>query len=266
MEAPVFKLYEAMLSEANAIICNSDPFDVFDKYIQSGKPIIPLLRYPPRSESLAKAEKAPFSIAMITGFLGEHDDPTRMTEKAVRSLLRQGAHIHYYSKDPKALTFQRQAQQDYPGLFHLHPPIAIQSELVREISRYDAGWFVINMWPFSNLEANYVTPFARNLARVFNLSCCGTAGLLYGAAGLPIFTYRHSYVSRLYAAGAAFEVELTEDGDLVGGRVPIDEVNWAQARARASKARESFFMDQHIAPLSACLTALSPTARRLEPS
>jgi hypothetical protein len=262
VETPVFRLYEAMILEADAILCNSDTFDVFKKYVPRGKPIIPLLRYPPRSPVLAKAEKGPFSIAMITGFLGEHGDPTRMTEKAVRSLLRQGAHIHYYSNDPKALTFQRQAEVEYPDQFHLHPPIAIQSELVRDISRYDAGWFVIDMRPFSNLDANYVTPFARRLARMFDLSCCGTAGLLYGAAGLPIFTYRQSYISRLYATGAAFEVDLTEDGDLVGGRAPIEEVDWQHARARAFEARETFFMDQHISKLSSCLKDFSCSPHR----
>jgi hypothetical protein len=257
MEAPLFRLYEAMLLAADAILCNSDPLDVFEKYLPSGKPVISLLRYPPRSQATAKAEEGPFTIVMITGFLGEHDDPTRMTERAVRSLLGQGAHVHYYSNNARAKEFKQLADGEFPGQFHLHDPIADQSELVQEISRYDVGWLVIDMRPFTGLEVHFSSPFAKDLGRIFHLVSFATAGLLYGAAGLPIFLQKESYVSRLCTAGAAFALELTEDGDLVGGRAPIDQVDWARARALAFEARETFFMDQHIAKLSSHLKDLS---------
>lgn len=252
-ESKALKLYHSMLESADGILVNSDPFDVFDRYIDKRTRVVSLLRYPPRAPALERPKPGPFRIVMITGFLGEHNDQSRMTRKAVRRLLAQGLHIHYYSNSPEALVFNEEAERDFSGLFHLHDPILKQEDLVEEISQYDAGWFVVQMGGMAGLDVHFSSPFAKELARMFNDSCCGTAPLYYGAAGLPIFTYQNSYVARIAVPGSTFDVVLTEDGDLAEGRVPVEEIDWQAARARSYAARARFFMDENIGPLAACL-------------
>ena len=262
IEDKVFKLYAAMIAEADAVLVNSEPFGAFEPFAAQGKSIISLLRYPPSSPARSRPPPGAFRIVMITGFLGEHDDPTRRTEKAVRRLLGQGAHIHYFSQDEKAQRFSQMARTEFPQQFHLHRPILVQSELVSEISRYDAGWAVVDMRPFSDLDANFSTSFAQELARKFVFSSFPTAGLLYAAAGLPIFANPESYIIQACAEGVVIPVELTEDGDLSGGRIAYEEMDWESARKKAFRARESFFMDRHISVLSSYLTKASPPPSR----
>ncbi len=258
-EAKALKLYHSMLEAADGILVNSDPFDVFDRYIDKKTRVVSLLRFPPRAPALERPKPGPFRIVMITGFLGEYNDPSRATRKAVRSLLAQGLHIHYYSNVPEAVAFNEEAARDFPGLFHLHEPILKQADLVAEISQYDAGWFVVQTRVMAGLDVHFSAPFAKELARMFNASCCGTAPLYYGAAGLPIFTYQNSYVARIAALGSTFDVVLTEDGDLAEGRVSLDGIDWQAVRARSYAARARFFMDENIGPLAACLDDFTPT-------
>jgi hypothetical protein len=254
-EARAMKLYHSMLEQASGILVNSDPFDTFRRYIDPRIKVVSLLRYPPRALARKQPTPGPFRIVVITGFLGEHGDPSRMTKLAILSLLRQGIHIHYYSNNPVALAFRDEAELAFPGLFHLEDPILNQAELIEEISQYDAGWFVVQMQVMAGLDRHYSSPFAKELASIFNASCCATAPLYYGAAGLPFFTYHDSYAARVAAEGTTFDIALTENGDLADGCLPLDQIDWKRARALAYQARSRFFMDQNIQPLADCLDA-----------
>ena len=246
-EAAVVGLYRAMIETADGVLVNSDPFDALDVFEKAGKPVLGFLRYAPRSELLPRTDQTGLHIAMITGFLGEHGDPTRRTQKAVLSLLKQGAHIHYYSDDPVAKAFHADLDADLRPRFQLHTPISDQAKLVREISQFDLGWFVVDMAPFSNLEGHFSSDFGRRLAEIFPKSSFGTAALYYGAAGLPTVMAQGCYALRLFADGAAIAVTLTEDGDLAGSNPLLAQVDLVAARA--ALAPDQFVVDAHIARL-----------------
>lgn len=252
LEAEVrsFALYRDLLDLADGIVVNSGAAPVLRSALGATKPIIGFLRYGPDVDVRAEPDPGPFSIAMITGFLGEGDDPTRMTAEAVRSLLQQGIHVHYYSADVTARRFAETLSTVENACFHIHEAIRDQGALVAEISHYDAGWFVADMACCEALEANFTTPFARTLARHFVPTAVATAGILYGCAGLPSFFNRDNCGASLFPEGGAIEISLDE---VAGVAALIDCHDWKALRAEVVSARAQFTAACHVDRLAGWL-------------
>lgn len=238
-----FDLYRDLLDSADGILVNADIAPVLREFLGAEKPIISFLRYGPAAEAQPEPDPGPFSIVMITSFLGEANDPTRMTENAVRSLLLQGIHIHYYALSPTARAFQDGLAADLKPRFHLHEPVRDQRALVREISRYHAGWFVADMSCCETLSSVFSAPFAKSLADCFVPTTIATAGMLYGCAGLPTIFIKGHYTARLFAPGTAIEIELAEVGSL---KQRIEALDLGAMRRDAYRARDSFSIASHI--------------------
>jgi hypothetical protein len=250
VEAASFALYRRILELADGIIVNSGAAETLQELLGPGKPVIGFLRYGPDAEAQPEPDQGPFSIAMITSFLGEGNDPTRMTAEAVRALLRQGLHIHYYSSHLTARSFREQLPTDQASRFHIHAPIRGQSELVREISRYNAGWFVVDISCCEALGEQFETPFARALAGSFISTAVATAGILYGCAGLPTFFNPGNFGGRMFPEGCAIEIEFDDVARL---RELIDARDWVAMRDSVYRSRESFSAPSNIGRLVAWL-------------
>ena len=245
-----FALYRRLLDMADGLLVNSGAAPVLQELLGPRKPIIGFLRYGPVAAAQPEPDPGPFSIAMITSFLGEGNDPTRMTADAVLSLLRQGLHVHYYSSHITARSFRDDLPEEQASRFHVHAPIRDQSELVREVSRHHAGWFVADMSCCEGFDQVFETPFARRLASVFVPTTVATAGMLYGCAGLPTFFIAGHYTARLFSLGTAIEIDLTDVGQMSEALRTRD---WETMRERASLARHSFSALSNIGRLIAWL-------------
>ena len=248
-------LYHKMLIAADGILINSETLGVFDEFDFGGKPILSFLRYAPKVEPLPRVAHGGKHIVCITGFLGEHDDPTRATSKAIRSLLLRGFHIHYYSDDLKSKAFGNDLPAEDLDRFHLYAPISDQAALVQEISQYDAGWLGIDVRPVMGLERHYSSEFGKKLASVFAATSCATAALYYGAAGLPVFVTEGYYPLKLFGKHAGLPVRLTTDGDIADQEQTFSRIDLAAAKRAV--VRERFMIDQHIEKLDRWLDQFS---------
>jgi hypothetical protein len=250
VEATSFALYRRLLEAADGILVNADVESVLRSALGETKPILSLLRFAPTATVKAEPDPGPFSIAMITGHLGEWDDPTRMTTELVRSLLRQGLEIYYYSAVPIARAFQESLPPDEARHLHLRPPVRDQSDLIATISCHHAGWFVADMRACATLPQAFSTPFARALAASFDATTVATAGIYLGAAGLPTFFNRGHYTAQLFAPGTAIVIDPDEAGDV---KAMIGARDWEEMRRAAFAAREQFTISHHIDRLVAWL-------------
>lgn len=249
-ERSSFALYRELLDRADGILVNSGAAPVLRELLGPDKPVIGFLRYGPDVVVRQAPEPGPFSIAMITSFVGEADDPTRMTGDAVRCLLQQSIHVHYYSSHAAAKRFADALPAEEGACFHLHEAIRDQGALVAEISRWHAGWFVADMTCCEALEQNFTTPFAQTLARQFVPTAVGTAGILYGCAGLPSFFNRDNHGAALFPTGGAIEISLDEVAD-VGAM--IARRDWSALRQEVAAARRQFTAGYHAERLAGWL-------------
>ena len=249
-ELPSFALYRNLLRVADGIVVNADIVPILREAVGDEKPIISFLRYGPEAEAQAAPEPGPFSIVMITSFLGEGNDPTRTTQDAVRSLLRQEIHVHYYSSAPIPRRFFESLPDDEAPFFHLHDAIRDQRALVREISRYHAGWFVADMRCCEAVIENFATPFSRALATCFVPTTVATAGMLYGCAGLPSFFIAGHYTARLFPPDTAFELDLQDIATL---RRQFAGKDWGVLRRAIFSTRDMFSAPKQIDRLGSWL-------------
>lgn len=241
-----FALYFALLERADGILVNADVVPLLKGVVGPHKPIISFLRYGPEAAARPEPEPGPFSIAMITSFLGETSDPTRMTADAVRSLLHQGIHVHYYSLSPASRAFAQTLTASEADCFHLHAPIPDQAELIAEMSRWHAGWFVADMASFEHLGKSFPAGIARDIADDFVSSAVATASIWCGCAGLPSFFHTGLYTATLFPPGTAIEIDLPQVerlGDMIGAR------DWTVLRRSMFAARQDFGTDKHIGRL-----------------
>lgn len=245
-EKASFTLYRELMAVADGIVVNADTVPVLQEFLGTEKPMISFFRYGPDADVQVEPDPGPFSIVMITSFLGEANDPTRMTADAVRALLVQGIHVHYYAAGPTARDFLAGLPDTLKPRFHLHTPIRDQRALVREISRYHAGWFVADMSCCEALADQFSTPFAKSLAACFVPTTIATAGMIYGCAGLPTFFIDGHYTARLFAPGTAIEIGLADVArlkDLIATR------DWGAMRRDMVAGREKFSTAAHIGRL-----------------
>ncbi len=255
-ERSSFGLYRDLLDLADGIVVNADVEPVLRDFLGRDKPIISLLRYGPDAEVQPEPDSEPFSIAMITGFLGEANDPTRTTAGLVRGLLRDGFHVHYYSSGPVARGFRDALPEDEAGRFHLHDPIRDQRQLVHEISRYHAGWFVADMTCCETLDRRFETAFAQSLAGCFVATTVATAGILYGCAGLPTIFNAGHYTAKLFPPGTVIEIDPTR---VTSVKSVIEARDWPAMRRAVMAERTSFTMSVHIGRMVSWLGQFYPS-------
>jgi hypothetical protein len=253
-------LYYQMLVTADAILVNSETFGVFEEFESSGKPILSFLRYAPKVEPSPRVADDGIHIVCITGFLGEHNDITRATSRAILSILRRGFHVHYYADSMTSKEFHGGLAVDYQDKFHLHAPISDQAALVREISQYDAGWLGIDIRPVTGLEKYFSSVFGKKLASVFPISTCATAALYYGAAGLPAFVTEGTYPLQLFGQDGGLPVRLTADGDIADQELTFGKIDLPAAKRQVK--RERFVIDNHIEKLDRWLKRFSTSDLR----
>lgn len=232
-----FSLYFALLRAVDGILVNAEVVPILQKIVGPEKAIISFLRYGPEAPAQPEPDDGPFSIAVITNFLGETADPTRATASAIRGLLRQGLHVHYYSSSRGALAFGASLDNREAWYFHLHAPIGDQSALVTEISRYHAGWFVADVVGFAALGDVFSNEFARELADSFIYTAISTASILYGCAGLPCFFQTGLYTAKLFPRGTTIEINHEQAHDIA--RI-IAQCDWQAMRRATYAARHNF--------------------------
>jgi hypothetical protein len=243
-EAAAINLYRQLLLSADGILVNSETFGALEEFESLGQPVLSFFRYAPSVEPMPRIAESSINVVCITGFLGEHDDVTRATSSAIKSLLRQGFHVHYYSSSLNATEFSFAQSEEYKERFHLHEPIFDQAALVREISQYDVGWLCIDIRRVMGLEKYFSSEFGRKLASVFPGVTCPTAALFYGAAGLPVFATDGTYPLKLFGSRGALRVRLTTEGDIADQEQTFGQIDIFAAKREVM--RERFMIDTHI--------------------
>jgi len=254
-EREAIHLYHLMLMSSGGILVNSDTMGVFDRFESVGKPVLSFLRYAPTIKRIPRIANNELNLVCVTGFLGEHDDPTRATDKALTSLLRRGFHVHYYSNNSLAKRFKLGLREECQARFHLHAPIMDQAALVREISQYDAGWLGIDLQSLNCLERHFSLDFGKKLASVFPSVTCATAALYYGAAGLPVFATAGTYYLKLFGPDSVWPIMLTKEGDIANQEQTFSQIDFAFAKKQVLPER--FTIEQHIEKLDRWLQQFS---------
>lgn len=218
-----FALYKAMLDLADAVVLTSKS-DHIAEYLRNthlkNTPVLSFYRYSfPPEQPLEKlsAQDGERHIVGVTSFLGEVFEPNRVeTKNSIRSMLRQGIHFHYYSSNEKVQAFQDQLPPEEKAYFHMETPIWNQRELVKDMSRFDAGWLVGDEATiFAKLIFEIEDRFIRELFTLFVPNGVPTSSMTYGAAGLPVFISRQIKVMmEVYPEGCCIPLDMGEVDNL----------------------------------------------------
>jgi len=233
------------LEESTGLILNSNTKEAQSTLKYSfgiNKPMLSFYRYNKYIPNILekKLENKEFHIVIIGGMSHKLRDSTHMLKK----ILQQKIHVHNYVSSPLMERFISNLSEAESKYFHSHESIVSQSELIKEISKYNAGWIVDNSLEIVNMINNINKIEFKELMLIFRLTTISSSLLALGSAGLPIFINK-TVVHVTYEFPKDFFIPI-EESEVNNFKQIIEDIDWSERYRVTNEKRNLFSIDNKI--------------------
>lgn len=256
------ELYKEMIASADAI-CLTNKTDRWAEYLRNtfakNKSVKSFLRYsfPPNTNIQRLSDiDGERHIVAVTSFLGETFEPNRIkTRETIQSVIQQGIHFHYYSQNEKVFKFFDGLSDEEKRFFHIEMPIWEQSDLIKAMSQYDAGWLVGDeATVFAKIVTQLDDRHFREIYAQFIPHDVPTSSMAYGAAGLPVFISRiFTDMPSLYPDGCCIPLDMGEVPNL---KAVMERIDWIKLHKTMNENKAMFDVRKHIPDLERFLDTI----------
>ncbi len=243
-EDSYLRVYRKLLASVSGVILSSNPEQVavfLKRTLAIETPMLSFFRYNHYVPNLKPKLEHGFHIAMVGQFMYY----TRDIRDTIKTLLRSGVFLHYYSKCERSLAFEAGLPDALKPFFRHHDSIVEQERLIFEISQYHAGWIADSTDRWAKMIAAVKSPFLRDLFVMFRMNTLASSFLCQALAGLPIFLNRICLPGLLarYPKEFFIPIELSE---AVAIREIIEETDWEARYQVIMEARKQLSIEDNI--------------------
>lgn len=247
LQGDFLTMYRSLLGAADGLILNSNlqgGLDLLRRSLDLQQPMISFLRYNAKVARLAPREREGLHIALVGGM----DDDLRDMGAMLTQVLDMRLHLHNYVQNHKTDAFMARLSPAQAAFFHNHASMQDQQQLIREVSRFHAGWILDNTYKWIDLLAGIASPLLRDLMLSFRLSTVTSSQMLLGAAGLPCILNRSMFEITGAFPGEFFLPMEASELRALPGILSSDE--WSARLHRCRDKRRVFSADWRIGELT----------------